>query len=70
MPTIDLTDAEHAAVTALIRRAVEEDRFPQRPAPRPGGSRPADKQNDAADAQRRNQEIAGTPFVEDGSHRG
>jgi hypothetical protein len=29
MPTIDLSDAEHAAVTALIRRAVEEDRFPR-----------------------------------------
>jgi hypothetical protein len=28
MPTIDLTDAEHAEVTALIRRAIEEDHFP------------------------------------------
>ena len=35
MPTIDLTDTEHAALTALIRRAIEEDRFPPRPAPRP-----------------------------------
>jgi hypothetical protein len=31
MPTIDLTDAEHAAITALIRRAIEEDRFPRAP---------------------------------------
>jgi hypothetical protein len=29
MPTIRLTDAEHAAVTALIKRAIEEDRFPR-----------------------------------------
>ena len=28
VPTIDLTDAEHAEVTALIRRAIEEDHFP------------------------------------------
>jgi hypothetical protein len=27
MPTIDLTDAEHAALVALIRRALEEDRL-------------------------------------------
>jgi hypothetical protein len=31
MPTIDLTDAEHAEVTALIRRAIEEDHFPRAP---------------------------------------
>jgi hypothetical protein len=31
MPTIDLTDAEHAALVALIRRAIEEDRFPRAP---------------------------------------
>jgi hypothetical protein len=31
MPTIDLTDAEHAAVTAAIRRAIEDDRFPRAP---------------------------------------
>ena len=30
MPTIDLTDDEHAAVTSAIRRAIEQDR----PAPR------------------------------------
>jgi hypothetical protein len=30
MPTIDLTD-EHAAVTAAIRRLIEEDRFPHAP---------------------------------------
>jgi hypothetical protein len=29
MPTIDLTDAELAAVTEVIRRAVEHDRFPR-----------------------------------------
>jgi hypothetical protein len=28
MPTVDLSDAELAAVTALIRRAIEEDHFP------------------------------------------
>jgi len=28
MPTIDLTDAEHAEVAALIRRAIEENHFP------------------------------------------
>ena len=31
VPIIDLTDAEHAAVTAAIRRAVEDDRFPRAP---------------------------------------
>ena len=31
MPTIDLTDAQHAAVTALIKRAIEEDHFPNAP---------------------------------------
>ena len=31
MPTIDLTDDEHAAVTALIRRVIEEDKFPRAP---------------------------------------
>ena len=31
MPTIDLTDAELAAVTAAIRRAIEQDRFPRAP---------------------------------------
>jgi hypothetical protein len=31
MPTIDLTDAEHSALVALIRRAVEEDPFPRAP---------------------------------------
>jgi len=28
MPTIDLTDDELAAVTAAIKRAIEEDHFP------------------------------------------
>jgi hypothetical protein len=31
MPTIDLTDAEHVALVALIQRAIEEDRFPRAP---------------------------------------
>jgi hypothetical protein len=31
MSTIDLTNAEHAALVALIRRAIEEDRFPRAP---------------------------------------
>ena len=31
MPTIDLTVNEHAAVTAAIRRTIEEDRFPHAP---------------------------------------
>ena len=31
VPTIDLTDNEHAAVTAAVRRAVEDDRFPRAP---------------------------------------
>jgi hypothetical protein len=31
MPIIDLTDDELAAVTATIRRAIEDDRFPHAP---------------------------------------
>jgi hypothetical protein len=31
MPPIDLTNAELAAVTALLRRAVEQDKFPHAP---------------------------------------
>jgi hypothetical protein len=31
MPIIDLTDEEHAAVAAAIRRVIEEDRFPRAP---------------------------------------
>ena len=31
MPTIDLTDDELAAVTAAIRRTIEDDRFPHAP---------------------------------------
>jgi hypothetical protein len=56
MPTIDLTDAEHAAATAAIRRAIEEDRFP---APRAaalgaGEARPCccSRAQAAADAQK------------------
>ena len=29
MPTIDLTEEEHAAAIAAIRRAIEQDRFPR-----------------------------------------
>ena len=28
MPTVDLTDSEHAALTGLIKRAIQQDRFP------------------------------------------
>jgi hypothetical protein len=31
MPTIDLPDDELAAVTAAIRRTIEDDRFPHAP---------------------------------------
>jgi hypothetical protein len=31
VPTIDLTDDELAAVTATVRRAIEDDRFPHAP---------------------------------------
>jgi hypothetical protein len=31
VPTINLTDDEHAAVAAAIRRAIDEDRFPAPP---------------------------------------
>ena len=31
MPTIDLPDDELAAVTAAIRRAIEDDKFPHAP---------------------------------------
>jgi hypothetical protein len=31
MPTIYLSDDEYAAVTAAIRRAIEDDRFPRAP---------------------------------------
>ena len=31
MPTIDLTDDEYAAVTAAIRRLIEQDKFPRAP---------------------------------------
>ena len=31
MPKIDLTDDEHAAVTAAIRGVIEGDRYPQAP---------------------------------------
>ena len=31
MPIFDLSDDEHAALTAAIRRLIEEDRFPQAP---------------------------------------
>jgi hypothetical protein len=31
VPRFDLNDAEHAAVAAAIRRAIETDRFPRAP---------------------------------------
>jgi hypothetical protein len=31
VPTIDFTDAELAAVTAAIRRVIEDDKFPHAP---------------------------------------
>jgi hypothetical protein len=31
MPTIDLTDSKHAALTAAIRRWINEDPFPRAP---------------------------------------
>ena len=31
MPTIHLTNAEHAAVAAALRRAIEDDRYPHAP---------------------------------------
>jgi hypothetical protein len=58
MPTIDLTDAEHAAVTVLIRRAVEEDHFPN--APRLDPLRSALAKLDPAAAQLRRPSAAKT----------
>jgi hypothetical protein len=31
MPTVDLTDEEYAAVTAAVRRTIDEDRYPLSP---------------------------------------
>src|SRR3984885_15895333 len=31
VPTIDLTDAELAAITAAVRRTIEDDRYPHAP---------------------------------------
>jgi hypothetical protein len=31
MPTIDLSDDEHAAVTAAVRRTIDDDRYPRSP---------------------------------------
>jgi hypothetical protein len=33
MPTIDLPDDELAAVTAALRRLIEDDKFPHAPPP-------------------------------------
>jgi hypothetical protein len=33
MPTLDLTDDEHAALTAAARKAIVEDRYTSRRAP-------------------------------------
>ena len=35
MPTLDLTDEEHAALTRFLRDAIEADRFPMAPRLRP-----------------------------------
>jgi hypothetical protein len=37
MSTVDFTDEEHAAVTAAVRRAIAEDRYPLSPSPLGGG---------------------------------
>ena len=62
MPTIDLTDAEFAAVTAALRRAIEEDRFPR--APRLDALRAALARLDAA-AEPGEQPKASTPAKAD-----
>ena len=31
MPTIDFSEDEHAAVTAAVRRTIDEDRYPHSP---------------------------------------
>jgi hypothetical protein len=41
MPTINLKDAELAAVAAAVRRMIEEDRFPRAPRLDPLRSAPA-----------------------------
>jgi hypothetical protein len=35
MPTLDLTDEEHAVVTALVRQTIAEDKFPLSPRLKP-----------------------------------
>jgi hypothetical protein len=35
MPMVDFSDGEHAAVTALVRRTVAEDKFPFSPRLKP-----------------------------------
>jgi hypothetical protein len=35
MPIIDLTDDEHAAVTAAVRRTLNDDKFPHAPRLKP-----------------------------------
>ena len=59
MPTIDLTDNEYAAVTAAIRRAIEDDRFPR--APRLDPLRAALARLEAAAAVRRDLASNGAP---------
>jgi hypothetical protein len=51
VPTIDLPDDELAAVTAAIRRAIEDDKFPH--APRLDPLRAALARLDAATADRK-----------------
>jgi hypothetical protein len=63
MPTIDLTNDEHAAVTGAIRRTIEEDRF-LTPAPRSAalGAGEARSAYDAAASPRRQARAAITWF--------
>ena len=53
MPIVDLTDEEHAAVTAAIKRAIGEDRFPRAPRLDPLRAALAKLDPAAADALRR-----------------
>ena len=52
MPTIDFTDDEYAAVTAAIRRAIEDDLVSSRPATR-SAARGAGKVRRGAEARPR-----------------
>jgi hypothetical protein len=60
MTTIDLTDDELAAVTAAIKRAIEQDRFPLAPRLEPPRSALAKLDHAAAAALRRPLEAKNT----------